>query len=168
MEFDKAKINKRKYISLDYTLSYEEAYYTFKTISFNMKKPIQIIFGAILSVIVIYTLVEFYRDKAKSHLYFIGLISLLLLFYLLYYPVIQGRKGAKATMKLGGRCKFIIRDDGSIKMQNSQVINIKDDTSFKRYDINDLLIYQITSGEVFCIPKRVLDKKELEFIKDWL
>lgn len=152
-------------IKLDYKFKYDEIYSTFKLLAFRINNKIQIIIKFILVTIIIYTLIEFNIDKTKSNYYFVGVFSLALLIYLIYYPIIFARRKTKAIMKMGGRCKLIINDDGSISIPNNLKIEVKNNPSFKSYETDNVFIYNSPGSHTFCIPKRVLKDKEIEKLR---
>lgn len=152
-------------IKLDYKFKYDEIYYTFKLLAFRINNKIQTITKFILVTIIIYMLIEFYVDKTKSNYYFVGVFSLALLIYLIYYPIIFARRKAKTIMNMGGRCKLSIIDDGSILIPSGLKIEVKNNPSFKSYETENIFIYNLPGSHTFCIPKRVLKDKEIEKIR---
>ena len=151
-----------------YKLSYDEAYEAFTALAFKRSKTFQISAGIALTAAAVFLLVSFALDNTKVMNLFLALIDVLLLFYLIYFPVLKARKGARSVAKADGIYKIEITDTGTIRLPNAEPIDLDGDKDARAVETDTIFVIRPDTGHTFCIPKRVMNEKEVYGVREIL
>ena len=152
----------------NYKLSYEEAYQAFAALAFKRSKRFQLIIGAVLTLAAVLMLVLFAMDNRKIMDLFLAIIAILMLFYLIYYPVIKAKRGARSVAKTNGTYKIEITDMGTISIPNTKPIDLEGDKDSRTVETDDLFVIRPDSGHTFCIPKRIMSSVQINGVREIL
>jgi hypothetical protein len=98
----------------------------------------------------------------------LALIGILLLFYLIYMPVLKAKKGARAVAKANGVFKVEITDEGTISLPGQKPIDLDGDKDARAIETDALFIIRPDSAHTFCIPKRIMSDKESYGVREIL
>ena len=128
----------------DYRLSYDEAYEAFYLLSFKWDRRFRLFAGLGLSVIAIVLMVLFAMDNRKIHYFFIVILCVLLLFYLVYMPIVKARRGARTVARSSGTFRIVLSPEGTI---------------------GDIFVIRPDSASTFCLPKRIMKSTEIKDVR---
>ena len=151
-----------------YDLTYDEAYKAFSLLAFKRSNKFRLIAGIVLTAAAVLMLVLFALDNAKVMDLFLAIIAILLLFYLIYFPVLKARKGARAVKKAKGTYRVAITDTGTISLPHAKPINLQSDKDSRAIETDELFVIRPDSSHTFCIPKRVMKEKEIYGVREIL
>ena len=151
-----------------YDLTYDEAYRAFSLLAFKRSGKFRLIAGIILTAAAVLMLVLFAMDNTKVMDLFLAVIAILLLFYLIYFPVLKARKGARAVERAKGTYRVAITDTGTISLPHEKPINLDGDKDARAIETDDLFVIRPDSYHTFCIPKRVMKEKEIYGVREIL
>ena len=149
----------------DYQLSYEEAYEAFSALSFKRSRKFRLGAGALLALAAVFMLITFALDPNKVMNLFLALIAVLLLFYLIYFPVLKARRGARSVAKARGTYKVEITKEGTISIPKMKPIPLDGDKDARAIETDTILAIRPDSSHTYCIPKRVIRPKDLEDLR---
>ena len=113
-------------------------------------------------------LVLFALDNSKAMDLFLAIIAILLLYYLIYFPILRARRGAKGVEKAKGTYRVEITDAGTISLPHAKPINLDGDKDVRTIETDDLFIIRPDTLHTFCIPKRVMKEKEIYGVREIL
>lgn len=151
-----------------YKLSYDEAYEAFSVLAFKRSRKFQLIAGIALTAAAVIMLVTFALDSRKVMNLFLALLAVLLLFYLIYFPVLKARKGARSVAKANGVYKVEVVDVGTISLPNMKPIDLAGDKDARAVETDNIIAIRPDSSHTFCIPKRVMKEKEIYGVREIL
>ena len=151
-----------------YELTYDEAYRTFSLLAFKRSRKFQLIAGIALTAAIVLMLVLFALDTAKVMNFFLAIVGIVLLFYLIYFPVLKARKGARAVAKAKGTYRVAITDTGTISLPHAKPIDLDGDKDARAIETDDLFVIRPDYAHTFCIPKRVMKEKEIYGVREIL
>lgn len=151
-----------------YNLNYDEAYDTFLLLSRKWSKKISIIIGIALTVIAVVMLVLNFLDNRKVHYFFIAIIAVLLLFYLIYVPVLKAKRGANKVQKQKGTYKIQVTSRGKIVLPRKDAIDLAGDKDARAIETQKLFAVRTDGTNTFCFPKRIMKENEIEGIREIL
>lgn len=155
-----AKDEKGSY-SFRYGLNYDECYEAFYLLAFRRSRRFKRTIGTALTLLAVVLLTLFYLDPTRIHYAYLAVIAILLLFYLIYMPVLKARKGAKQVAKQKGIYQVSLMEDGSLSTQQG-VCMLSGDKNARAIETADLFVIRTDNRQTFCLPKRVMDEKEIE------
>lgn len=151
-----------------YTLSYDEAYEAFYRLAFKRSRKFQLAAGIVLTAAAVLMLVLFALDPRKVMDLFLAIIAILLLFYLIYFPVLKAKRGARSVAKAQGTYKVEITDMGTISIPRMKPIDIDGDRDARAVETDELFIIRPDTAHTYCIPKRVMKDKEAYGVREIL
>lgn len=151
-----------------YRLSYEEAYETFLLLAKKWSEKVRLGIGIVLTLISIVMMVLNFMDNRKIHYFFILIIAILLLFYLIYGPILKAKPGALKVRKQGGTYKIQVTSSGKIILSGSESIDLSGDKDARGIETETVFAIRTDNINTFCIPKRVMKTEEIEGIREIL
>ncbi len=154
--------------SFSYELSYDEAYEAFSLVAFKRSKTFSAVVGLLLTVIAGGCLIAFALDNIKVHLLFIAMISILLLFYLIYMPMLKARRGARSVEKSRGTYKVQLRDIGTISLPGAEPLDLAGDKDARAIETDRVFVVRPDNAHTFCLPKRIMKDAEILGVRDIL
>ncbi len=152
----------------DYRLTYDEAYETFFNLSSRWNQRRRMLLSVILTILTVGLLIGYFLDSHKVHYFFLAILALLLLYGLLYMPVLKAKKGAATVARQKGNYRFWLTADGEIKIPRGETVPLKGDKDARAIETQQLLIIRADRQHTFCLPKRILAKQEQEEIRSIL
>ena len=158
----------KRYYRFNYELTYDEAYAAFSALAYRRGGRQQMITGILLAVAIVIMLVTYAMDSTKVMNLMLALIGILLLFYLIYMPVLKAKKGARAVAKANGVFKVEITDEGTISLPGQKPIDLDGDKDARAIETDALFIIRPDSAHTFCIPKRIMSDKESYGVREIL
>lgn len=154
-----------KTIDLEYTLSYQEAYEAFYVLASRRSSRTRNITACLLTAVAVVMLALFARSKIGVHYLFLAVCAIALLFYVLYQPVISAKRGASNVARTAGKYKIKLSSDGTIEFPDGTRMDIKGDKNSRTIETDEVFAMRIDQYHTVCIPKRILNRKETDFIK---
>ncbi|MBQ2064353.1 MAG: hypothetical protein II456_07215 [Firmicutes bacterium] len=158
----------KSYYRFSYDLTYEEAYAAFSALAFKRGGNYRLITGIALTAAAVIMLVTYAMDSTKIMNLILALTAVLLLFYLIYTPVLKAKKGARQVARANGVFKVEITDAGTISLPGQKPIPLDGDKDARTIETNELFIIRPDSGHTFCIPKRIMNEKEIYGVREIL
>lgn len=157
--------------SFHYKLTYEEIFETFFLLSFRIKKQIRILFDILLTAIAIIMLVLFALDTTRIYYSYTAAITILLLFYLIYYPIVKSRRSAKIVTDNNGLYKISIYANGTLTLNKSRV-PLNGDKHARAIETDKSFIIRPDTYNTICLPKRIMSENDIDFVrkilKEWI
>lgn len=157
----------KEFYEFNYKLTYDEIYDSFLLLNQRWGKKGRIFVGAALIIITIAMLAGYYLDSQKMHYFLLAIFSILLLYYLIYVPVIKAKRGAQKVSKINGRYRVKIRANGKIQAE-TEVIDIAGDKDARVIETDRLYVLRPDNRHTFCLPKRIMKQDEIEEIRELL
>lgn len=151
-----------------YRLNYDEIYNAFLLVSMKWSKKARKIIGAILTAIAVGMLIAYYLDSRKIHYFFIVILAILMLYYLIYVPVLKAKRGAQKVFKQNGTYKVKITNEGKIILSGAATIDIAGDKDARAIETETLYVIRPDNRNTVCLPKRIMRKEEVEEIREIL
>jgi hypothetical protein len=152
--------NVKKQYQLNYTLTYEEAYESFYQLSNKWSNKRKLIIGIFLTTIAVIMLVLRFFDKSGIHYSFIAFVAILMLFYLIYAPLLKAKFGAWSVARQKGRYKFTVTAKGELILPNGEVMELANDKDARVIETSRIFVLRPDGRHTFCIPKRILKSDE--------
>lgn len=149
-----------------YNLKYNEAYKTFLVLAKKWSDKFRIIVGIFLTVVASGMLILYFLDSRKIHYFFIAIIAILLLFYLIYAPVLKAKRGAKKVQKQHGTYKIQITARGKIMLPRTEPIELAGDKDARVIETDEIFAIRTDSTNTFCLPKRIMTEDEIKEIRE--
>lgn len=156
-----------KNLKFEYRLKYEESYETFYLLGMKWGEKKRNILAILLTVIGVIMLAGYYRDSQKIHYFFISLLDILLLYYLIYVPVLKAKKGARAVGRQGGIYKVELTREGKVRTGNDSV-DLNGDADARAIETDSIFIVRPDRMHTFCLPKRIMTEKEIQEVREIL
>ncbi len=150
-----------------YKLSYEECYETFLLLSMKWSRKIRKLIGGLLILITIILLAGYFFDSTKIHYFVMSILAILLLYYLIYVPVLKAKKGAIKVSKAKGTYKVKITEDGMV-VTDTESMPLASDKDARAIETEQLYILRPDRMHTICLPKRVMNEQEKEAIRNIL
>lgn len=150
-----------------YKLTYEESYEAFLQVGMKWSKKVRKAIGVILTLIAIGLLGAYYLDSQKIHYFMMTILSILLLYYLIYVPELKAKRGAKAVAKQKGTYRVKLTEEGTAVLEK-ETIELAGDKDARAIETKDLYIIRPDRMHTLCIPKRVMKKEEVEEVRELL
>lgn len=150
-----------------YKLSYDEVYESFLLLNAKWSKKIRIIIGSVLVLITLVMLVGYYMDSQKAHFFLLAIFAILLLYYLIYVPVLKAKRGAAKVCKQNGTYRVKLLDEGKIQM-GSEVIEMAGDKDAKVIETESIYVLRTDRMHTFCLPKRIMKNDENDEVRELL
>lgn len=154
--------------TLQYRLTYQEAYDTFYLMAFRQSKRTRLLFGICLTAITVLLLVFFALDSRTVYNLFLALIAILLLFYLIYHPTLAARRGAAKVAKTNGLYRITVHSSGQIDLPGNQTLKYGEDKYARAAETDSIFALRIDTQNTLCIPKRILQENEVQEIRKLL
>lgn len=152
--------NIKKQYQLNYTLTYEEAYESFYQLANKWSNKKKLIIGIFLTAITVIMLVLRFFDKTGFHYSFIAFVAILMLFHLIYAPLLKARFGARSVSRQKGRYKFAITATGELILPNDEIMDLSNDKDARVIETSRIFVLRPDGRHTFCIPKRILKSDE--------
>lgn len=149
-----------------YRLTYDEAYETFFLISMKWSPKARKIIGAILTAITVGMLSVYYLDSRKIHYFFIIIFAILMLYYLIYIPVLKAKKGAKEVARKNGTYKIKLTDKGKIVLSGTDESELLGDKDARAIETKTLFVLRTDKSTTICLPKRIMKQDEIEDVRE--
>ena len=143
-----------------YQLQYQEAYETFYLLASKRSRRTNRLIGICLTVITAVLLLLYGLDSRKIHYLFLAFISILLLFYLIYSPVLKARKGATAVDRQHGYYKAGFSEDGAITLPSSEPLRLSEDPHSRVIETETIFAIRADREHTICLPKRILEETQ--------
>ena len=154
-------------LKFEYKLRYEEIYEAFFLLNAKWSKKVRFVLAAVLTAIGVGMLIAYGLDSMKIHYFIIAIFDILLLYYLIYVPVLKSKRGAKAVSKKGGIYKVELTDDGFIRSE-AEKTELAGDKDARGMETDGLFVIRPDRAHTFCIPKRVMKDDEQEHVRELL
>ena len=155
-------------LSLEYTLTYKEAYDTFSLLAFKHSRKRRNLTCFILTLLAVILLAVFALRKEEIHYLFLAFLSILLLFYIIYTPVLKARKGAGAASGSNRIYKLYIRGDGCIRFSNGTELRLSKDNNSRFIETEEIFAIRANERDTICIPKRILSSSQKKDLRKML
>ncbi len=150
-----------------YKLKYEEAYETFFLLSMRWRKRTRNVLAAVMTLIALGMLAAYYLDSRKVHYFVIVILDILMLYYLIYVPVLKAKKGAKTVSRQNGTYKIELTSDGRIHIQG-ETIELAGDKDARAIEAEEIFAIRPDRLHTFCVPKRILSPDETDKVRNIL
>ena len=148
-----------------YKLSYDEIYESFFHLNRKWNKKVYQFVGAALTVIAVAMLIGYYLDSQKLHFFLLAIFSILMLYYLIYVPVLKAKRGAQKVSKINGNYRVKITRDGKIHM-GKDTIDIKGDKDARVIETDRVYVLRPDNKNTFCLPKRIMKQEDIDELRD--
>ncbi|MBR2188758.1 MAG: YcxB family protein [Eubacterium sp.] len=155
----------REQITLNYQLTKDEAYEAFYLHASRRSRTVKLIVSAVLTALAVILLGFYALDSRRIHMLFLAVCAIALLFYILYQPVLQAKRGARLVEKAGGKYRIILHRDGRIVLPDGGVLNMSGDKYARAVETDTIFALRPDAQHTICIPKRILSEDEAEFIR---
>lgn len=152
--------NVKKQYQLNYNLTYEEAYESFYQLVNKWTNKKKLIIGIFLTAVAVIMLILRFFDKAGIHYSFIAFVAILMLFYLIYAPLLKAKFGARSVARQKGRYKFAVTATGELILPNGEIMELSNDKDARVIETSRIFVLRPDGRHTFCIPKRVLKSDE--------
>lgn len=119
----------------------------------------------LLTAVTVFLLLSYMVDRTKVNYFFLALVSIAVLFYIIYVPFLKAKKGAAAVARQGGSYKVTITRLGQITPSQSEAIDLNGDRDARTIETSRLFVIRPDSAHTFCIPKRAMKEKEIEDVR---
>ena len=143
-------------ITFHFQLQYQEAYDTFYLLSSKHGRKYNAVIGICLTLIASILLIFYALDSRKVHYFYLAVISILLLFYLIYSPVIKAKKGASAVVKNNGYYEIGFTEKGILHLPSSESILLSEDKHSRVVETDTIFAIRADKEHTVCLPKRIL------------
>ncbi len=157
----------RESYEFTYKLNYSEIYESFLLLNMKRSKKVRIFIGVALAIIAVAMLVGYYLDSQRLHYFLLAIFSILMLYYLIYVPVLKAKRGAQKVSKLNGTYRVKLTRDGKILM-GAEKIDIAGDKDARVIETDGLYILRTDNMHTFCLPKRIMKQEEINEIRELL
>ena len=147
-------------LSLEYTLTYKEAYDTFSLLAFRHNRKKRNLTCFILTLLAVILLIVFALRKEQIYYLFLAFLSTLLLFYIIYTPVLKARKGAGAVSGSSRIYKLYIQGNGHIRFSKGNELYLTKDNNSRFIETGELFAIRANEHDTICIPKRILSSSQ--------
>ncbi|MGL4607457.1 MAG: hypothetical protein ACRCU3_08345 [Eubacteriaceae bacterium] len=154
--------------SFVYQLKGEEAYETFLLLAKKWNAKIRWIIGIFLTIVASVMLVLNFLDNRKVHYFFIAIIAVLLLFYLIYSPILKAKRGTRKVMKQKGTYRVKITNQGKIVLSQTEAMDLSGDKDARAIETETVFAIRVDGVNTVCIPKRIMEKEEIFGIREIL
>ena len=154
----------REFYEFTFKLNYDEVYEAFLQLNRKWNKKIYLFMGTALTAIAVAMLIGYYLDSQKLHFFLLAIFSILMLYYLIYVPVLKAKRGAQKVSKINGTYRVRIARDGKIHM-GKDTIDIKGDKDARVIETDHLYVLRPDNSNTFCLPKRIMKKEEVEELR---
>ena len=155
-----------KKVDLTYQLTYEEAYEAFKVLATRRSRSYRIAVSVILAAASAVLLVLYAMDGTRLHYMFLAVLSIVMLFYIIYQPVLTARRGAARVARAAGTYHVVLHGNGLIDLPGEQGISIRGDKFARLAETDTVFALRPDASHTICIPRRILSSRETEFIRD--
>lgn len=152
--------NVKNTYQLNYRLTYDEAYESFFLLANKRSKKWKMLSGIFLAVVAIVMLILRYFDQNGIHYSFIALVAILMLFDLIYAPMIKAKLGARKVAKQNGLYKIAVTATGQLRLPNGDVMDLANDKDARVIETSKIFALRPDGRHTFCIPKRILRSDE--------
>lgn len=150
-----------------YSLTYDEAYEAFYLLAFKRSKKFKMAIGAALTLIAAVLLIGFVKDPTAVHFFFLAILSILLLFYLIYMPALHARRGAKEVKKTKGTYQIRFTEGGKVTTPTG-TFSLAGDKNARALETKNLFVIRTDTAQTFCLPKRIMKEQEILEIRQLL
>lgn len=157
----------KKSFEFVYKLTFDEVYESFLLIGTKWSRKTRVVIGVFLTLIAVSMLVFYYLDSRKIHCFFLVILSILLLYYLIYVPVLKAKRGAQKVCKKDGTYKVKLTEAGSI-VAEKEVIELAGDKDARAIETDTLYVIRTDRVHTFCLPKRIMKDAQTEAIREIL
>ena len=157
----------KKAYEFTYKLSYDEIYESFLLLNTKRSKKVRFIIGLALVLIAVAMLIGYYLDNQKMHFFILAIFSILLLYYLIYVPVLKSKRGANKVSKQNGTYRVKLTEDGKLHM-GSEAIEMVGDKDARVIETERIYVLRPDNRHTFCLPKRIMKKEEIDEVRDLL
>lgn len=151
--------------TLQYRLTYQEAYDTFYLMAFRQSRRTRLLLGICLTAAAVLLLVLFARDSRTVYNLFLAIIATLLLFYLIYHPALAARRGAAKVARTNGTYRITIHGSGRIDLPGNQTIQFGEEKYARAAETDTIFALRPDTQNTLCIPKRLLSETEAAEIR---
>ena len=154
-----------KKLDVTYQLSYDEAFEAFKVLASRRSPAVRNAIIAILVVIAVVMLVLYGVNGIGIHYLFLAIISIVLLAYIIYHPVLSAKRGANGVARARGKYHVVLHDDGTMDLPREEGIKLHGDKYSRIIETDNVFAIRPDGEHTVCIPKRILNNKETEFVR---
>lgn len=157
----------KKSLKFVYKLNYDEIYEAFYVLNMKWGKGVRNVLTVILTVIAIGMLMVYYMDSQKIHCFLLAVFAILLLYCIIYVPVLKARKGAKKVSEKKGTYKVELTWEGKI-ISGTEIIELAADKDARAIETENIFVIRPDNIHTFCLPKRIITNKEIDEIRKLL
>lgn len=150
-----------------YTLTYDEIYEAFSILNQKWGKNVKRILTVILTVLAVFLLYAYYRDNQNLPCFFLAILDILLLYYLLYVPILKSRRGAQKVAKQKGQYKVRLTKDGTL-MLGAEKIRLAGDKDARAIETDRIYVIRPDNIHTLCLPKRIMTADEVVGVREIL
>lgn len=147
-----------------YKLTYEESYEAFYVLSLKWGKKVKNVLSVLLTAVAAGMLIAFYLDSRKIHCFFIAVLAIVLLYNLLYAPVLKAKKGARSVRRQKGTYQMRLTEEGKIQSQG-HVLKLREDKDARAIETERIFVLRPDRLHTFCLPKRILTQDEMDWVR---
>lgn len=150
-----------------YKLTYDEVYESFLLLNTKRSKKVRFIIGLGLVLIAVAMLIGYALDSQKMHFFILAVFSIMLLYYLIYVPVLKSKRGAKKVSKQKGTYRVKLTEDGKVHM-GSETIEMAGDKDARVIETERVYVLRPDNRHTFCLPKRIMKQDEINEVRELL
>lgn len=154
--------------TFQYQLTYREAYDASYLLASRQSRRTKFFLGVCLTAISVFLLILFAMDGRRVQDLFLALIAVMLLFYLIYHPVLCARKGARNVERINGMYKVTVTGSGQFFLPDGQSLQFGKDKYARAVETDTVFALRIDRQNTLCIPKRILKASEVCQIRQML
>lgn len=113
--------------------------------------------GVVISIV--YLLYQQYCNRLAIYNTITAIFGIVILFYILYAPIIKARRTAAYVAKAGGKICFTLNENGEITL-DKEVVSMGDYKRGRMIETERLYVIHLDKDHNFILPKRIMSSCE--------
>ena len=160
--------NTKERVSFRYKITYDEAYETFYLILDRRGNRMRYLVSMMLGLISVSLIWKYIKEPENITYSFLAFFCTLFIFWVLGAPHLKAKKGAKFVCQNDGNYEVKIQKNGCIYLKGNVKIMLNGDKDARAYETKQLFAVRTDREHTFCLPKRMMNLSEEEFVRDVL
>ena len=155
-----------QWVSLRYSLSYDEAFDAFLLLSARGSKRHRDITAVALIVLAALLTVLYAFYPYQLEYFFLAVLALATFGGVMYYPRIKAHAGAKRVAKARGVYKVDLSTAGRLRTADWTCLELSGDKDARAFETEALFVLRPDRQHTFCLPKRIMAEHEIDLIRE--